>query len=170
MSVVKTLETQLEEVFKNAPPLPENAKKSLVNAWPWIALVFGVLQLLAALSLWGIVTAAERAINVANTYSMIYSGQAIGLSAGDKTIIFLAVAMLLVDAVILLKAYPELKKHSRKGWDLLFLASLLNAVYAVVTLFINQRGVGGFLFSLIGSAIGFYLLFQVKAKYGSAKK
>lgn len=169
MSVVKTLETQLEGVFKSAPPLPDNAKKSLVNAWPWIALVFGVLQLLAALSLWGIVTAAERAVNVANTYSMIYSGQTIGLSAGDKTVIFLAVAMLLVDAFILLKAYPELKKHTRKGWDLLFLASLLNAAYAVVSLFINQRAVGGFLFSLIGSAIGFYLLFQVRSSYHTTK-
>ena len=169
MSVVKTLETQLEGVFKSAPPLPDNAKKSLVNAWPWIALVFGVLQILAALSLWGIVTAAERAINVANTYSMIYTGQVVGLSAMDKTVIFLGVALLFVDAILLLKAYPELKKRTRKGWDLLFLASLLNAAYAVITLFINQRGVGGFLFSVLGSAIGFYLLFQVKNSYHTTK-
>ena len=161
MSVVKQLETNLEGLFKSAPPLPENAKKTLVDVWPWIALVFGILQLLVAFGLWGIVTTAER---VVNTYASIYSGQTL-LSATDKTIIFLAIAVLVVDAVILLKAYPELKKHTRKGWDLLFLGTLVNVVYAVVSLFINQRGLGSFLFSLLGSAIGFYLLFQVRSRY-----
>lgn len=165
MSVVKQLEANLEGLFKNAPPLPTNTKKSLVNAWPWIALVFGVLQLLVALGLWGIVTTAER---VANTYTSIYSGHAL-LSGTDKLVIYLALLILVVDAVILLKAYPELKKQARKGWDLLFLGSLLNVAYAVVSLFINQRGLGSFLFSLIGSAIGFYLLFQVKSSYHTQK-
>lgn len=169
MSVVKQLETTIEGLFKSAPPMPENAKKSLVNAWPWIALVFGVLQLLVALGLWGIVSAAERAVNVANTYSMIYAGQTVSLSALDKTAIYLGLIVLVVDAVILLRAYPELKKRTRRGWDLLFLGSLLNLLYAVVSLFINQRGVGSFVFSLLGSAVGFYLLFQVKSHYHTAK-
>lgn len=163
MTVVKQLEKTIEGVFKSAPPLPANAKTSLVTAWPWIALIFGILQLLAAFGLWGIVTTAER---VVNTYASIYSGQTL-LSGFDKLVIYLGIAVLVLDAVILLKAYPELKKQTRKGWDLLFLGSLVNLAYALVSLFINQRGVGSFLFSLLGSAVGFYLLFQVRDRYKS---
>jgi hypothetical protein len=63
-------------------------------------------------------------------------------------------------------AYPALVKRERRGWDLLFLGSLLNVLYSVVTIFINGRGMGSFLSGLIGSALAFYLLFQVREKYG----
>jgi hypothetical protein len=67
--------------------------------------------------------------------------------------------------VILLMAYPHLVKRARRGWDLLFLGSLLNVVYSLVSVFIDGRGFSNFLLSLVGSAIGFYLLFQIKDRY-----
>lgn len=170
MIATKQLETKIGDLFKGAPPLPENAKKSLVNAWPWIALIFGVLQLLAAWGLWGLTRYVDRLNDVTNTLSMYYTGRAAGMSSLDKTIIYLALIVLVVDAVILLMAYPELKKKSKAGWDLLFLGSLINLAYAVVSIFIDDRGFGSFIFSLLGSAIGFYLLFQVKDHYTHKSK
>lgn len=170
MSAVSKLEKQLGDVFKGAPALPANAKESLAAAWPWIALVFGVLQLIAAWGLWDI---TRRSAELFDTLSRYYTGRSYGLSSFDKTVIYLGIAVLVVDAVILLMAYPELKKRAKRGWDLLFLGALINVGYSVVSLFIDDRGVGSFIFSLLGSAIGFYLLFQVREKYGvvkSAKK
>lgn len=160
MTSLKSIETKLNDVFKGLPPLPNNGKESLVKAWPWIALIFGVLQLLAAYSLWRLASFVERL----NSWVTYYTATS-PLSATDKAIIYLGVVVLLVDAVILLMAYPHLKTRNRRGWDLLFLGALINVVYGVVQIFINDRGIGSFIFSLLGSAIGFYLLFQVRDKY-----
>lgn len=165
MGTIKQLETKIGGLFKSAPPLPESSKKSLVEAWPWIALVFGILQVLSALGLWGIVSAANRAVDIANTYAIYYTGQSVALSSLDKTVIYLGVIILAVSAVLLLKAYPELKKRSIKGWDLLFLSFLVNLLYSVATVFIDGRGIPSLVFGLAASAVGFYLLFQVKDKY-----
>jgi len=165
MSAVTKLEKQIGGLFKGAPALPENGKEGLVKAWPWIALIFGVLQLLAAWGLWELTRRSERLID---TLSMYYTNGSYGLSSFDKTMVYVGIVVLLVDAVILLMAYPELKKRAKRGWDLLFLGALLNLGYSIVTLFIDDRGVGSFIFSLLTSAIGFYLLFQVREKYKSA--
>ena len=74
--------------------------------------------------------------------------------------------VLVVEGVLFLLAFPKLQKRERKGWDLLFLAALLNVAYSVLTIFIDGRGFGSFLVNLVGSAIAFYLLFQVKSKFG----
>ncbi len=161
---MQVLESQLEGLFKGTPKLPEKSKESLVNAWPWIALVFGVLQLLVAWGLYGALRVATPLLDYATEISRAY-GYNYGLSSTDKMIIYLGLIMLVVDAVILLMAYPKLKTRSKGGWDLLYLGSLVNVAYAVLALFEHGQGVGSFIFSLLGSAVGFYLLFQVKDKY-----
>ncbi len=161
MTSVKTIETKLNDLFKGLPSMPENGKEALAKAWPWIALIFGVLQLLAAWSLWRLTSYVDR---LNTTLVALYTATS-PLSAFDKMVIYAGVVALLVEGVILLMAYPHLKTRSSKGWNLLFLGSLVNVAYAVVQIFISQRGFGGFLFSLLGSAVGFYLLFQVKSKY-----
>ncbi len=163
MTSLKSVEVKLQKAFKDLPPLPANAKESLVKAWPWIALVFGVLQLMAAYSLWRLTSYVER-LNTLITYYTAASP----MSTTDKMVIYLGVIVLLADAIILLNAYPHLKTRSRRGWDLLFLGALINVAYGFVQIFISGRGIGSFVFSLIGSAIGFYLLFQVQDKYKKA--
>lgn len=166
MGTLKTLETKLEDMFKGLPPLPASSKETLAKVWPWLALIFGVLQLAAAWALWGLIRASDRLIDYANEFSY-YTGQRLGPSSIDKTMVYLGVIVLVADAVILLMAYPALAKRQRKGWDLLFLGALLNVVYSIVAIFIDGRGVGSFIFSLLGSAVGFYLLFQVREKFSS---
>lgn len=165
MDAVKKIDNKLEQYFKGLPALSDSSKEVLATAWAWIALVFGVLQLLAALGLWNLIRTAERAGFFSNYY-VDFPG---ALTSTDKTMIYVGIIILVVDAVILLMAYPELKQRARRGWNLLFLAALLNVAYSVVTLFISQRGVGSFVLGLLSSAVGFYLLYQVKAKFAGTK-
>lgn len=161
MELVKKAETALAGIYKGAPKLSNNTKETLVSVWPWLALVFGVLQLWAAWALWDLTRAVDRV----TTYLGTYLGGVYGYSGKDKFFIYLGLIMLVVDAIILLIAFPKLQKRQKSGWDLVFLGALLNVVYSLVNLFITGRGFSDFIFSLIGSAIGFYLLFQVKEKY-----
>jgi hypothetical protein len=165
LKTIKKLEDKIAPFFKDLPALPGSSRESLVKAWPWIALVFGVLQLFAAWALWNLIRAAQVAVG----YGSLYIRHPYAMSGTDRLVSYAGIGFLLVDAVILLKAYPELKKRSRRGWELLFLGLCLNVVYSVVSLFISGRGVGSFIFSFIGSGVGFYLLFQVRSKYGSTK-
>lgn len=159
------LQKELEKMFKQLPQLPESSKETLARAWPWIALVFGILQIIAALALIKLLNTAENILLVGNSFL----GSSVGLSVFDKLTIYLGIIFLAVDAIILLLAYPELKKRSRRGWELIFLGSIINVAYSVISIFIISRGFGTFIFSLLGSAVGFYLLFQVRSKYGSDK-
>lgn len=165
MGVLETVETKIEPLFKGAPSLSDASRNTLVGIWPVLALVFGVIQLFAAAGLWNLIEAAER-IGLFKSY---YAYAPTLVSESDKTMIYIAIVILLVDALILLMAYPNLKKRQRHGWNLLFLGMLLNVGYAVTNLFISTRGFSSFLLSMTGSIVGLYLLYQIKGKYGSVK-
>lgn len=166
MEQVRKLEKSLANLYKDLPPLPKNAKESLANAWPWIALVLGVLQLAAAWSLWRLYDRVQPLVDYANQFSQYYRGTTIGYSAFDKLMIYVAIASLLVEGVLLVMAFSPLKRKLKRGWDLLFLSVLLNVVYAVITIFIDGRGAGSFIFNLLGTAVGLYFLFQIRDQFG----
>lgn len=166
MEMVKKLDAKLAELFKDLPPLPKSSKEVLAQIWPWLALIGGILQALAALAVWRLLTWTNKWEGVSEYYTRA-TGVDVGLSALDKTAIYIGVVVLVVDAIILLMAYSPLRNRLRRGWDLLFIAALLNVVYSVISIFISGRGFSSFIFSLLGSAVGFYLLYQVKELYGS---
>lgn len=165
MESVRKLEKSLGELFKDLPPLPKNAKQTLASFWPWLALLFGILQLAAAWSLWRLFDRTQPLIDLANSYSQYYTGTTIGYSSFEKTMIYVAIAMLVVQGIIMLMAFSPLKDRLKRGWDLIFLSLLLSVAYAVVTIFIDGRGVGSFIFSLLMTVIGLYFMFQLKDLY-----
>lgn len=168
MELLKKLDAKLSGVFKDLPPLPDSARETLAQIWPWLALIGGVMQLFAALAVWRLLNWAREVEQFTAYYSRV-TGVDYGPSAFDKTMIYVGVAFLVVDAVILLLAFSPLRARDSKGWRLLFLGALLNLAYAVVSIFIDGRGLGSFIVSLVGSAIGFYLLYQVKDKFNGKK-
>ena len=168
MEMLKKVEVKLEEAFKDLPALPDSSKEALAKFWPWLALIMGIVQLMAAWALWRLTRVVDVLNEVANYYTA-YTGKHLGLSATDKMVIYLGIIVLAADAVILLMAYAPLKERSKKGWDLLFLGAMLNVVYSVISIFVNGRGLMSFLSSLLGTAIGLYLLFQVKGKFNGKK-
>lgn len=170
MKALQNAENSLAKVFKDLPQLPESTKEALAKFWPWLALVGGVLQLFAALALWRLANWADRVTDVSNALSVYYTSYVAGPSSFDKTIIYLGVVVLLVEAVLLLMAFPKLQKRERAGWNLLFLGAWINVGYGVLQIFTFDRGFGSFVGSLIGSAVGFYLLFQIREKFSGGRR
>ena len=165
MSALQSLETSLDEVFvKNAPALPPNGKKMIVEYLPYINLVLGVLTLLAAWSLYNAAHVVNSLVDYANNLSAAYGGTKISTSHLTATV-WLAIAILAVEAVLYIAAFSGTKARRKAGWDLLFYALLINVAYGIVAVFTDYGGVGRLIGSLIGSAIGFYFLFQIRASY-----
>ncbi|HEY5668024.1 MAG TPA: hypothetical protein VIR03_02545 [Candidatus Saccharimonadales bacterium] len=162
--LLNKIEQVLEPIFKSLPPLPKGAKDWLAKAWPILAVVFGVLQLVAAWSLWHAGRSVNELVDITNDWARAYG---VHSNVAHLSVFYwLALIFLVVDAVILLAAFPALQARRKSGWDLLFLGAILNLVYGVFSVLDADFGGAGKLVSaLIGSAIGFYVLFQMRDVY-----
>jgi magnesium-transporting ATPase (P-type) len=166
-SMNQQLETKLNSIFsKNAPQLPSNSKKTLVEWAPWAALIVGLLSLWAAYALWGWAHIATGLINYANSLCTAYGGYSCNTAATDSMTfwVWISLAALTVEGGLYLLAFPGLRDHKKAGWNFLYWGALVNVVYAVISLLTNY-GFGNFVVSLIGSVIGLWLLFQVHDMY-----
>lgn len=164
MGMLDGLESSLAGLYKGAPKLSQNAKKFLVKYWPIAALIFGVLQLWAALALWNWGRDVNKVADVFNSY------------LGTNTVVhhlsvmyWLSLVVLVVDGIILLAAYKGLKNRVKSGWQLLFYSALLNAVYGVFSAFNDYGGVGSLVMQIIVSAVVLYFLFQIRDQYSGSK-
>lgn len=164
MAVIKTVEKQLDEIFvKNAPKLPEGGKKWLVKYLPWITLILGILSLLAAINTWRWANTSVQLIDAANQLAQTYG---IDTDLNRLTVwIWISLIILTIQALLYIFAFSPLKNFKKSGWNLVFYVALINIIYAVVLLFSDYGGVGSFIFSMIGSAVGLYLLFQIRSHY-----
>lgn len=165
MGQLATLEKKLGDLYKSAPALPKDVKKTIVEWWPIVALVLGVIQLLAAWGLWSLYRTYDRVSDFANEFTRYYTGQSAGLDGTEKAVILASIGVVLVSGAIMVAAYGPLKAKAKRGWDLLFLGVLINVIYAVLNIFIDNRGIGSFIMSLVGTAIGLYFLFQIRDAY-----
>lgn len=165
MAALDNLEKSLEGVFvKSAPKLPEGGKRVLVQWLPWINLVAGVLTLWSVYALWHWAHLANGLVNYVNQLSAIYGGTSVDIHRLTATV-WLGMIILAVEGVLFLMAFPATRARTKKGWDLMFYALLVNLVYGVVVIFTDYGGVGNFIGYLIGSVIGLWLLFQIRGKY-----
>jgi hypothetical protein len=139
------------------------------KAWPILALILGILQLLAAWSLWHLGHLVNSLVTYTNALSRVYGT---GVTVNNLGFFYWAgLIVLVVDAVILLIAYPGLKARTMAGWNMLFLASVVNVLYGIFSVFDSvYGGVGKLILTLIGSAIAFYLLFQIRPYYANKAK
>lgn len=165
MSAIDSLEKKLNEIFvKQMPALPKGFKKWLVTYVPWINLVLGALTVLVALGLWRAAHRVNELVEYANQLSEAYGVP--GAKAEDLSIFFwFALIVLLVEAALYIAAFPSMRDKKKSGWNLLFYALLINVVYGFIVMFTNYGGVGSFLGTIIGSAIGGYFLFQIRSSY-----
>lgn len=162
------LENKLDELLvKKAPfQLPSNGKKTLINALPYLALVGGVLALLGAWGVYQIAMWANSWLSVANELSTTY-GYATSYTQSYGPLLWVSLLLLLAEAVVMFMAFAPLQARKKRGWDLLFWASLLNVVYAVVYL-VARPDVMQFVFFVLGSVVSLYVLFQVRSGYTDA--
>lgn len=174
MSAVTSLEKSLNDIFvKKAPELPKGGKKFLVEYLPWLSLIIGVLSLWSAYVIWDWAHVAKGYVDLANSLSAAYGGPAVASGTRLSVGIWLGVGVLVVEGLIYLAAFAPTREKKKSGWDLLFYASLLNIAYGLVIMFTAYGGPSNFIGSVIGTAIGLYLLFQIRASYtakATAKK
>lgn len=163
MGALNSLEKSLGDVYKSAPELPANGKKALVEWLPVINLVLGLFTLWSVYVLWHWAHLANGLINYANQLSAAYGG---GKVVDDRlgVMVWVSLVVLAVQAVVMLLAYAPLKARKKQGWDLLFYATLLNLAYGVATAFTDYGG-GHLISSLVGAAIAFYFLYQIRSSY-----
>lgn len=167
---LSSVENKLADAYKDLPKIPEGGRKALVNWAPWLALAFGILSLLSALWLYNWAHAANNVINYTNELSRSLGVTSPANEARLTLAVWIGLAVMIVEGVIYLLAFPKLKERLKSGWDLLFLGTLVNLVYGIVIVFTSYSGVSGLIGSLLGTAIGWYFLFQVRSYYSAAAK
>ncbi len=161
MGAQQDLEKQMDELLvKKAPfQIPENGKKAIVKYSPIIAIVFGVLSLLGALSLWNAARRYDDVIDGLNRFGInteLYDYNAL---------YYISLAAVVVQGVILLAAYKPLSQQLKKGWDLLLLGTVVSFGFGVLYMFTGPGGVGNLITSLIGVLISLYILAQIRSHY-----
>lgn len=170
MAALDKLETSLDSVFgKSAPQLPERGRENLVTWLPWINLILGIFTLLSVYWLWHWAHVANGFVDYANQLSHAFGGGDVASTTRLTVGIWLGLVVLAVEAVLFIAAYPGTKARKKSGWNLLFYALLVNIVYGVVMLFTDYGGASTLIGTLIGSAVGLWLLFQIRGKYTGAR-
>ena len=169
-AIIDKLAKMLEPLYKATPPLPKNVNDWFAKAWPILALIVGILELLSAWSLWHVGHLVNTVVSYTNALNSAY-GTSVTVNYHLGFFYWLSLIFLAVTGIIFIVAYPGLKARRKAGWDMLFLGAIVNVVYGVVSVFDNSYGgVGKLVLTLIGSAVGFYFLFQVRSYYiGKAK-
>jgi hypothetical protein len=138
----------LEDTFKSLPKLPKGFTDFIVAITPWVSLIGGILLLvvIGILGLIGLLASfVAAAVGVAPQYVVMM-------------IVHLAIAIL--QGLIMLMAFKPTQDRKMAGWRLLGYSQLLSVISTILTL-----NVGDIISGLIGAAIGFYILFQIKHYY-----
>lgn len=148
-SALKSLEDTLELYFgKKAPALPKQWKEIIVKLAPYLTILGVILGVPAVLALFGVGTVLAP---------LGFLGGAIVGRPFLGFNFYLTAIFLVVILVFEALAISGLMKRSMGGWRWLFYASLVNVVQNVV--YFNLGGL------IIGGALSFYFLFQVKEYY-----
>lgn len=133
--------------------LPDSWRKWLAdNVW-WLAILGGVLSLLGAFYSW-------KAANYTSGYLINLGVQVEAFRPGP--IIYLVLAAMVLEGVLLLMAYNNLKLHKKAGWNIMFYVSLISIVISVLYVFTPGYGISTLIGGAIDAFIGWFLLFQVR--------
>jgi hypothetical protein len=130
------------EYFKRLPELPRGGREAVVAITPWLALIFGIIGVLAALAGLGIFT-------FLGSLALVTGAR----GAGSGLIVVL---LGLISSVILLVAFPGTQKRQEKGWKFIYYSEVVGLITDIVTLS---------LLGVIAALIGFYFLYQIRSYY-----
>lgn len=160
MEIVTKVEQMVSGWMKDLPHLPKELTKWLAeNAW-WLTIIgvvvggFGILGVLSAMTAG---SALLGALGVPALGGMLLVGSLVSLAGTAAGVVVEAMAI------------SPLKAMQKKGWDLMFLATLVSFAGAVVSSLIGVNIVG-VLMSAVGAAISFYVLLEVKSYFGAKAK
>lgn len=171
MGLVHTLENTVAGWLKPVPHLPKGAQKWIAeNVW-WIVLI-GVV--LSAIGLLISLAAFLGALALVGSYGAVYGGVVASSYVGGGWVLSGILSLVFTVALIALlaTAISPLKAMKKKGWTTLFLITLLDAVYVVLSAVLSLNVIGfifGIIFGAIGLAIASYLLFEIRSHFVAVK-
>ena len=141
--MVGDLEVKLEEIFVGKLwALPNRAKEIIVMIAPYLSLISLIALIPMVLALLGLSFFTPVAFLGGLTMGFGYT---------------LSVILGLVGSILAVSVIPGLFKRQIKAWRILFWVSLINALGKLLSM-----ELGGL---IIGTAISWYILFQVKEYY-----
>lgn len=171
MEFVNKIENMVGGWLKSVPHLPPAGQKWLsVNVW-WIVLIGVILSGIGLLMSIGGIFTAMSFMGAATSYygafiAESYSGM--WFLSAIVSLIFSALSVL-----ILALAINPLKDLKKKGWSLLFLSWIVNAVAIVVNIVLNFNPLSlimGIIFGAIVLAISAYFIFEIRGHFQSSTK
>lgn len=144
-SLLEPLEKQLLDIFyTKAPRLPKEICELLVTLAPIFTLV--------GLILWGIAILAMMGVSI-----LALPLWAFAAPAASNAFFYLVLS--LVGWLLMLASLPGLFARSKTGWNFAFYGSLWQGIMNLLTL--NLLGL------VVGLAVSFYFLFQMRPWYGA---
>ena len=163
MQQLAPLEEAIAKVHKDLPHLPKGLTTWLVeNAW-WLVIIGVALGVFAVLGTIATMLAGSLLV-----------GALVGAAMGGALFLSSTISLLVMAATIVLEAMAiqPLKDKQKRGWNLLFLASLVGITGGLVSsLFSGPWGiVNGIIWTAVGAAISFYILFELRVHYVAAKE
>ncbi|WP_298336696.1 hypothetical protein [Ferrimicrobium sp.] len=147
-SFADKLESKFVNISSDLPNLPKEFVAWLIR-WAWlIVAIVGVLYLFDALGF----------LTLANDFGFVgfFDGVSFTFS------LYLAAALTAVYGVCYLVAVPGLREHRRRGWQLLFYASIIQVAMVIIVVILT--GLGG-IWSLLEVLVIWYLLFQIRPAF-----
>ena len=144
--LIGQLEALLDEyMVKKAPfALPKEAKEFIVKVSPYLIIILAIIAIPAVLTALGLTA-------IVAPFAML-GGHVWGFGA----IISLLITIVMI--VMEIAAVPGLFKRTKASWNLVFYASIVGLIGSLFSL-------GSILNVIIGTIIGWYILFQVKELY-----
>lgn len=163
MKFLGKIEAGLAKFFDKLPDLSLGTKELLVKFMPWLALIGGLFQLFAAWSLYVWARGTNELVEYAERLRKL--GIETEVAKWDFWIIT-AFILLVIDAVILLVAFPKLQSGHKSGWNLMLISAFISLLYSVGSLILRYRGsLWEDIWSLCIALLVFYILFQVRKLY-----
>ncbi len=145
---LSALEHWMVPLFAKAPHLPQSARDVLVKIAPWLALLGGVLGIMAMLS--------------AGMLGAMLSLSMFGYGLLQISMLLSFIASLIASVLYLL-AFSPLRKMQKKGWNYIFYGMVLTIIVAILNMVLGYGS--GALGTVIGALIGFWLMFEVRGMY-----
>jgi len=142
---------KLEKSFAGLPHLPKGVVNFLVIIVPWLALLGGIFGVLGGLS------------SVFSTNRFGFTAEVMKLVGINPTYFVMTGLIQIVSGALLLMAFTHLKQRHLTGWIYLFWNTALSIVQVGVGIIF--LGMGSVVGLIVGLAIGYYLLFEVKSQY-----
>jgi len=130
------------DMFAKLPAMPKGGREFFVMILPWVALIFGALGVLAAISSFGL-------FSYFSPYMYLGGADVVGRG-------MIAVVLGIASSALLLLAFPGLNKKKEKGWTFIYYSAVVTLVSNIV------------MFSVVGvlmTLLGFYILYQVRSYY-----